>query len=309
LDAGSGAWILLAEGIINYFSLDLEKSFDKLRRSLGIGKSASISSVIPLSNAWLSHIYFHKGDYEKTMFHLQESIYSAEIEDHSSRCRSAMVASIFYGFSNLPDIARKWSHRARLHATAEGDEASLAALLFNITVFRINESRLADSLGFEVPEDYQRVVLELESSLAFDDLAQGAGLPGSPGTLRAHTYVIEKKFERAIAILKSILAAGIFAFNRASVQADLAFAYASIGKIEEAQDALKQTLESIFEAHDPDDLAFVYARISGTHRLLGNSESGLSNAAQAEFYLNEYRSLQGRLQALASGLPDPDSLQ
>ncbi|EHR73098.1 hypothetical protein BurJ1DRAFT_4299 [Burkholderiales bacterium JOSHI_001] len=309
LDAGSGAWILLADGIISFFDFDIEKSFDRLRRSLGIGKSAGIISIVPLSSAWMAHIYFHKGDYESTVQNLQYSIGFSEVDDYPSRCRTAMVASNFHGFANQPDNARKWSNKARIHATAEGDEASLAALLFNITIYRVNEFRIASAFDLPLPSDYQSLLLELKSSLAFDELADGVALPRGPSILRAHTLVIEREFPEAVAMLRQGLSSGVVTFNRATVEADLAFALANIGEMEAAKEILSQARESISAAFDPDDLAFACARISGTYRMFGDLESGAQFLTQAKSHLREYRDLQEKLRLLSVNIPDPDSFE
>jgi tetratricopeptide (TPR) repeat protein len=306
MDPEAGAWVLLTEGVLHFFQLDLDRSFDRLRRSYGIGKSARVSTVLGLSSAWLAHVSFHIPDYERACDYVLESLNSASPVDHAARFRAASVVAQFFGYSDQPDEARAWTTTARKHATAEGDEASIAALLFNTTIYRINGARLAHAFSEEVPPDFGRLVLELNSSLNFDTLAEGAGHPMGPVTLKGHASVIEGKYGDAVMHLESALSGGVYESNRATIEADLAHCLWQLGDLPNAQRLGREALSSIQRTPDPDDRAFVYKRLASVGTDLGTSSAELE--ALAAENLSQFRTLQDFIRQLCAKFPTPVSV-
>ena len=138
--ASVSAWICLAEGCVAYFTSLSNAARDKMQRAHAISAAANLTRIRAISAAWLAHMDFAQFDLEATSRHAREALELADPSNLAAVSRACLVVGVAYHFANRLDLAQPWFVRARECASAEGDEATLSALIYNIAAYRGNHA-------------------------------------------------------------------------------------------------------------------------------------------------------------------------
>ena len=78
---------MLAEGVLHFFQWQTYEAYDRIRRAYGLAIALKTTSAIPSCAAWMAHIEFNEGAYDKMVAHLQESLSNAASDDYQARAR------------------------------------------------------------------------------------------------------------------------------------------------------------------------------------------------------------------------------
>lgn len=152
--AAVSAWASLADGLVAYFE-DLNASArDKFMRALALSQSYQSPTIEAVSAAWLAQADLSNMDFQSMIRHLAKALDTAPVTLHSARSRASLVAAEAYHWAERIDLALPWYSLARQHAAAEGDEASLSALMHNMAWLRTAEARRRSVFGN--PDEVQK---------------------------------------------------------------------------------------------------------------------------------------------------------
>lgn len=290
------SWLMLAEGVLHFFQWQTYESYDRIRRAYGLAIALRTTSAIPSCAAWMAHIEFNEGSYDKMIAHLQESLTLAAADDHQARARACLVMADSYHLSGEYQLARPWYEKVRQHAAAEGDEATLSAMLYNVAAFRASNVRLTDTFGLEtLSSEAHRASMETSSSLNYDYAIGTSGLGFLTPILRGLVLTIGQKYVDAINILATVDDAGLPKRTIAPILADRAWCNSNIGDFDLAWALAERALNMLESSSDADDIAYVESRVAQVAEKIGRPEDAANHRARSLSFLAVHHDFQRNL--------------
>ena len=276
-----------------------------------MAQAAKLPSLQALCDAWLAQMAFVDRDIDRLVSHAA-AVLAAAPAHAAAACRMASALGMAWGLAQDEAAASSWYAWGRRAASADGDDAGLAALLYNqmqMRALRIRHAALAGEPG-EAPA----VLLGVDSIGHFDDAVGGSARADLTPLLRAQLLTVQGDFAAAAALLEANLpeavAAGL-ARTGGSLLADLAWCWANTGESLRARALADQAAVEVLAedtAHcDLDECAALHARLAQVYARL--HEDALSarhaDAAQAAWAQDaaQRRLWAERLSAAGLGTP------
>lgn len=287
------SWLMLAEGVLHFFQWQTYEAYDRIRRAYGLAIALETTSAIPSCAAWMAHIEFNEGAYDKMVMHLKESLANATTDDHQARARACLVMADAFHLSGEYQLARPWYGKVRQHAAAEGDEATLSAMLYNVAAFRAANVRLADTFGFDTPgSEAHRASMEASSSVNYDYAIGTTGLSFLTPILRGLVLTIDKKYADALEVLATIDNSGLPKRTIAPILVDQAWCNFNIGNFEIAWALTRSAIGSLESSSDADDAAYVESRCSQIAEKTGRYDEAVIHRNRALSFLAIHQEFQ-----------------
>lgn len=282
--ADLAAWLHLAEGLMAYFGAFGGGAHDRVRRAQVMAQAAGLGPLQALADAWLAQMHFVGRDIGALIAHARAALAVRAADDHASAYRVATALASAWSLAAGEAAASPWWAWARQHAIAEGDDAGLAALLYNQTQMRALRIRHAALAG--EPGETPAVLVGVESIDRYDDAVGGSARGDLTPLLRAQLLAAQGDHAEAAALLEAqlpaALAAGLARLG-CSLLADLAWCWANTGDALRARaladQAALEVLAEDLPSCDIDDRATLHARLAQVYARLGEDALG---AAQAE---------------------------
>lgn len=277
-----GAWLHFAEGLMSYFTDFGSAAREKIQRAQAIAKLAELKEVEALAAAWLCHLAYVRHDIDAVVGHAQACLQLAEPDHHAARVRVAIALGLAHHFANQPEAAQAWYGQARQHASAEGDDASQSALMYNMAEMRTAHVRRA-SLAHPsrpVPE----LLLGADSIKHYDAAVGGSAMAELTPVLRAQVLTVQGDFAQAQALyeqhLPQAMSKGLTRLG-SSLLADLAWCRCNLGQREHALQQAREAEIELDPACDVDDRAATHSRLAQIYGLLGDAAAAKRHAASA----------------------------
>lgn len=300
------AWVMLAEGVLHFSKAEMFQAYDRIRRGYGLAIALQTETARPTCAAWMAFLEFNGSKFDEMFSHLKEALTDAPKEDHGARGRACGVVADAYQVAGRYDCARIWYERTRLHATAEGDQATLSAMLYNVAVFRTANLRLADAFGGLKSADVLRATMEADSSLGYDYAVGKSTFVSLGPMMYGQLLAIEKNFIVATKLLDQIIEKNLQPPELTLLLCERAWCYAQLGRIDEASLVLGRATAGLSTLQDNDDIAFGHARLAAVADLCGEQNTASvfrSIAHQALAAHQKFQAtLHGRLELFANAL-------
>lgn len=267
------AWLHLAEGLWAYFSAFGGDARDRVRRARVMAAAADLPSLQALADAWLAQMDFVGRDIDGLITHARDALAVLQPTDHAATYRVATALASAWSLAAGEAAAAPWYGWARQHAIAEGDDAGLAALLYNQTQMRALRIRHAALAG--EPGETPAALLGIESIGHYDDAVGGSARADLTPLLRGQLLTVQGDFAEAATLLQAQLpaamAAGLARLG-GSLLADLAWCWANTGDALRARALADQAaieVQAEDAAHcDIDDRAALHARLAQVYAKL-----------------------------------------
>ncbi|CAM4105990.1 hypothetical protein [Roseateles saccharophilus] len=281
------AWLHLAQGLMAYFGAFSGfggGARERVRRARVMAAAAGLTPLRALADAWLAQMDFVGRDIDGLITHAQAALAALQPDDHGAAYRVATALASAWSLAGGEAAASPWYAWARQHAIAEGDDAGMAALLYNQTQMRALRIRHAALAG--EPGEAPAVLLGVESVGHFDDAVGGSARGDLTPLLRAQLMTAQGDYAEAAALLQAQLpaamAAGLARLG-GSLLADLAWCWANTGEPARARALADQAALEVLAEDQPscdiDERAALHARLAQVYARL--HEDGLA-AAQAD---------------------------
>jgi tetratricopeptide (TPR) repeat protein len=297
-----GAWICIAEGLIDHFSHLGPAARDRMMRAHALSSAARMRPLIALSAAWLAHMDYVQHDVVAMARHVAEALQEAAADHHAARARACIVVAQGYHFGGRLDLAQPWYARTRTHATAMGDQATLSALMHNRAWLSGHQARMASL--FEpgaVTGDTDRVrqaLLSAESTGYFDQHADTASLGSLVPVLRAQLLTVQGRHEQALTLydvhLTTAMQQGLERM-KAVCLGDIAWCKLHLNRPAEALIDAQAAHASIDPSCDVDDRADAHGRLAQVYAALGHDDIARQHAADAAAALQVHTAQQARI--------------
>ena len=235
-----GVWMCLADGMVE-LGRHPPAARDRIQRAYALASAARVRPLIALSAAWLAHTDGVCEEFAGMARHAAEALQEAQPDDHAARARASLVVAQGYHWGARLERAQPWYRRAHEHATAEGDDTTLGALLKHRAWIAGRQARMASIFGAELlPADamaLRQAQMSLESSEHFDAHAGHTASRALALVMRAQLLAAQERFEEALGPLRRHLDAppdGAPAVPPAVLQADIAWCELHLGRRDEA---------------------------------------------------------------------------
>lgn len=301
LDAEVACWLLLAEGMQHFFQERQAEAYDRFRGAYGMAIGFEAKRASPSCAAWMAHIEFNENRFDSAIRFIEEALTTAGEDDHQARARACLVLADSYHFAGNFKKARPWYERTRLHATSEGDGATLSAFFHNLAALRATNVKLADAFGVKHPEDTKQASMEAASAFNYDTAIGTASFQLAIPMLRAQLLVVEGKYEQALVELATLKVEGLRQRLRAPILVDRAWCLVQIGELEHVKRCALEAVAALTEDVELDDRAYVLARLSKVQEAMAE-EYVPDCAARAQAALVSHRSFQDNLEVKLDGL-------
>lgn len=299
------AWLALAEGLCDHFDNLAPSARDRLRRAHALSGAAELAPLHALAAAWLAHMEYGHNDAVPMAAHLAEALRLAAPDHHAARARACLVAALCYHWAGRLDRAQPWFDRARQHALADGDDATLSALMYDRATGLVAAIRAATAAAdppAAAPDDALReALLCVQSSAAYEAAIGGASLAYLVPLLHAQLLTAAGDAAPALELFERWYAsatAGGMRRMKGLLLADMAWCRWLLGRADEARAGLDAALAGQDPASDLDDRGFAHARLAQLARALGDATLAATLRERAERDLAVHRAEQARLAAL-----------
>ena len=161
-------WICVVEAWVEHYNGRVPAGRDKMLRAHALSAAAGLRDLQALSAAWLAHICFTQDDMDAMARHLATALQLAAPDHHAAQARASLVAASAYHWANRLDLAQPWYARAREHAMAETDDATLGVITFTMAGHRSNHALHAAILGEPDTDEARRAQAWVDASCNFD---------------------------------------------------------------------------------------------------------------------------------------------
>jgi tetratricopeptide (TPR) repeat protein len=300
-DAEITIWVNLAEGLVSYFSELGPIARDKVMRAHALSAATGLPGLNALTAAWLAQMDFSILDATSVAVHASEALRLSSCDQHASRCRASIVIAQALHLSGRWDLAAPWYTSARLHATAEGDDLSISALMHNMVSMRLDHFRQVILTGRGEANQVAYAMVGIESSANFDELIGTSTLEALRPLMRARFLSLRGEYPEALQIYESRVVNDISAaLSRlgSDVMSDAGWCYLQEGFIAKARSALAMAEVELARCTQIDDRAATHSRLRNTYLGLGEISKAECHEVQAAASWQEFASVQERFVAL-----------
>ena len=265
------AWLNFVEGLAGHFG-DMDPAApDKVLRSYALSSAAGLTQMRALSAAWLAHLDYLRTNVDSMTRYLGEALSLAEDNNHSVLSRANLVLAQAYHVADNLDSALPWYHRARVHAVADGDEATVSALIHNMAWLRAHNLRQKVFLNQELDTRAAHVLLSAESTINFDNRIGATSLQSSGAVLRAQILTTLGREAEALELFAAHIGNALVEGRhrpRSDLMADMAWCRAKVGQIDQSLNDARRA-EKYMDARGQFDVrALAHSRLSQVFELL-----------------------------------------
>lgn len=249
--------LMLAEALVFHFGELSPSAADRVARALLLSKAMRDRELIALTSAWMGYFQFEKSNFELSLRSIAEALENASGTDHAAMSRCAVVLLNSFAMCGDWVSSQHWFLKGREHALAEGDQASVDALLHSKAVFGVAWLRVKRCSGEVDEAALARSRLEIASARNLQRLTQIGAHEDYIELADAMLSSIEERHEVALAKMRSLEEKGPFPvrhFNHSVQAIERAFCCAGLGHIDDALEALQEIDRAEIANLDVDDL-------------------------------------------------------
>jgi tetratricopeptide (TPR) repeat protein len=192
-------WGCVVEAWIEYYDGRESAAVDKLQRAYALSAASKLQPLHALSAAWLAFLSYHRDDFPDMEKYLTVALRLADPQHHLTQARIAIIAAGGYHWANRLDLATPWYAKARDHALAESDDATLSVITFTMAAHRINHASRASIFGEEDSIEVRNAQAWLDASFSLDHRLGAAPKDAYGHIFRALLCSAQQQYSQALA--------------------------------------------------------------------------------------------------------------
>lgn len=293
------AWINFAEGLLAYYTDFGHHAGDRLARAVSLAHGCGQREVEAQAHAFLAQLRLADNQVEACGQHLREGFATAAEDDALARARLNMVAAMVLHQGDDAEGASPWYARARQHAAAVGDDATLSALMHNAAQYRVATARRAAAQGR--PFDLAGLLPGVQSFSNYDQAMGMQALNVLSPLLRAQVLVVNGEVAEALSLfeqhLPKALAQGLARMG-SSLLAETAWCRLRLGQRDAALAQARESELELDPSCDLDDQANTHSRLAQVFAGLDLPQDAARHQALADGRWTEFRALQAQWRAM-----------
>ena len=296
-------WLSLADGLMSHFTDAGVSSRDKMRRAHALSAAGRLMPLHALSAAWLAHMDYTRLDVDAMASHLSQALHLAEPDHHAARSRANLVAAQALHLAGRLDLALPWYQRARTHANAEGDDATISAVMFNMASIRATNLRQVAFTGEGNAMDGVYALLSADATSSFDARTGAASAMPLHALLRAQILALQGDAAQALLAYEAHLASAQRPLRlQCAHLADQAWCRSQMGQMDSARGDALAAEASLTSESQLDDSAATHSRCAQVFEALGDTAQADRHRVLAAALWHDYRTLQARIVAAVGRL-------
>ena len=289
-------WLSLADGLMSHFTDVGVSARDKMRRAHALSAAGRLMPLHALSAAWLAHMDYTRLDVDAMASHLGQALHLAEPEHHAARSRANLVAAQALHLAGRLDLALPWYQRARTHAIAEGDDATISAVMFNMASIRATNLRQVALTGEGNAMDGVYALLSADATSSFDARTGAASAMPLHALLRAQILALQGDAAQALTAYEGHLASAQSPLRlHCAHLADQAWCRSQLGQMDAARRDALAAEASLTSDTQLDDSAATHSRCAQVFEALGEVELSQHHRDLAAAQWQAYRAVQARI--------------
>lgn len=297
--------LMIAECLTLHYERFSEMAQDRIARALLIAQAMRDPEIIALTAAWKAYIDFELSRFESMRISLRTSIEAANERDHSALTRCALLRVLGAEFLGQRDRAKSWFRVTHSHAIADGDQASIDALIFNKAAFALARQRLEWTRGDTDLDLLGTLNSELKSAKNLCLMVGITSFAGHIDLSLARSESLRGRFEEASNIYRSLGASAEFKPQQLSdgtLRIEMSYCQLKLGQLEAARATLGEIDEHQLARLDPDERVVTLEMWKVLLASLGPSEAHSNVERQAAEAHVEYEEYESRIRAAFEGL-------
>lgn len=297
----------LLDGLLSYFTSLGTPARDKLLRAHALSAAAGLTSLRALCAAWMAHIDFCIHRFRPMADSVREALALSASTDTAVKARANLVAAEALHLANRYDLAAPHYHRARVAATADGDDATISALMHNMTTIQVTTWRQVVLSGRGALPATQFALASADSTMNYDTQIGASSLNALVPLIRAQVFSLTGRHRDAVTTYLEVLdTAARQGLQRqfAAVFADRAWCYAELGEIENALSDAHAAEAAFSDQTQVDDKAAAHSRLAQTYSRLGMAIEASAEREKAELAWTSFEAMQVELVRLLVDLPE-----
>jgi hypothetical protein len=272
--------LLIAEAVLYYFESFNPMAHDKLARALLLAQALRDVETIRITAVWKAFLDFEYSRFDAMARSIRLVEDYRELDDHGTESRLALVLMLVCLLLGDRVQANKWFHTGHQHSVADGDQASIEALLFNRATFGFARQRLEWCKGQVESGWLHSISAELSSARNLQEMVGLAAMREHVDLSIARIKILTGDFVSARQALQGFLGTSSFAekhLNIAALQIEIAYCDFQTGSVEAAKDLLATVQLGDISKLDPDEQVYLltmWDQLSTQHL----SEAGVSES-------------------------------
>jgi hypothetical protein len=197
-------WVMLSEGIVEFFEDLNPRAYDRFRRAYALSVSMGDHDLQALTSAWLAHIEFNERDYPAMILSVNRCLAIYPRGQSAAHTRIFMVLGNANLYAGKVSTANQYFDQARAIALADGDRTSVGAVVYNKAVLMLNNFRLQSFLDVGETVDMGLLSSAVESSTAFQGITRNRSLEELPQMCEARLAMIRGDFSSALKVIGGV---------------------------------------------------------------------------------------------------------
>jgi hypothetical protein len=251
-----GIWVILCEGILDFYSNITDQARDRVMRAQKLSLAFNDPILIPIASAWRAFMEFEWSNFTQMSEATRLTLDFASEDDHDSRARIA--TTLGYAFILAGDLiaSKRWFDIAHHHAVAAGDRATIEALMYNRASFGLSNLRVQSCFGLIADADVSRNRLELQSAANFHQLIRFESFRQLIDLCNARSLTLAGSYAEAAECLARLSQGGPFAksnFSDDLISIEIAYCLWKSGQSGEALHRFSKVIDRDLSHIDPDD--------------------------------------------------------
>lgn len=301
-----GAWLNVAEGLIEYFGHLDPAARAKFARALALSSAFDAAHVQALSAAWLAHMDYVLQRFEPMVRSLAIARREHVAEFNDARSRASLVTAQAYHWADRLDLALPWYARARRYAAEDGDEPTLSALMHNMAWLNAVNAR-RDAVCGQGGGKLQQLLLGVDSTGNFDRRIGSKALASLVPVLRAHVLSLLERPDQALHLFDAHFASALdegLARSRCATLAEIAWCRIQAG---DAQRALAEAADAetqIDACELSEDRGAGHGRLAQIYAHVGATQRAAEHRARADAAWRAHAANQARVVTLLAAIED-----
>ena len=297
-DPWVSAWWHFGEGLAIHFTQLSRQAHDRMKRAHAVATAAGNKPLQALAMAWLAQFEYHAIRPESMAKRAGAALALATSDNHAACARASLVVAEGYHDGGRFDLARPWYDRSHSHATAEGDDTMLSAIMSTMTSLHIADLQHRQASGMrESGDDVARAISISESVGRFDAMFGVNGLSELAPILRAQILTLTGRTGEALELYELHLEAAVargYKMVEGGLIADRAWCRWKAGrkdKVREDADAANRCLDV---PGSPSDVGAARDRLREIYEALGDFNEAHRQGVLAIVEWEKYRDLRSR---------------
>ena len=297
-DAAVSGWVHFAQALVDHFGSQAPQSQERMKRAHALGTAAGVRSLQAFSAAWLGQFDYRAMRPEPMARYAALALELAAPEHHAARSRASLVVAQAYHDGGLFERARPWYDAAHRHATKDGDDTTLSAIMSNKTSLHIVELQQLEGFGMPQGAPAIQARASVESHARFEAAFGISSLSERSPMLHAQAHTLLGDTDQALALFERHLDAALtqgMDCIEGNLRADRAWCRLRDRQLPAARADAELAEQALLRPCSLSDRAAAHDRLRQVFDEFGDEPRAQRHAALAHQAWGEYRALQVRM--------------